>query len=248
MILRMEYIQFITARIEHLKKELSKLPQGNLFCTKEKNHYRWCNYVDGKKITIPKSNSKLARSLAKRKYYSLLIEDLERELSAAKKKYRPFKSASYLNSSPEVQRLLFKEVIDWANDSYKLNPEYPENLVYDCLDGGKVRSKAEASIRDALFNCGLFYRYECGIEICGITYYPDFIIWDPFRNRLIIWEHLGMMDDENYRRKSLKKLQNYERSGYHMGINLIITTETLDRHMTYEKAMLTVKDYFPHIK
>ena len=45
-------------------------------------------------------------------------------------------------------------------------------------------------------------------------------------SKLFIYEHLGRMDDTEYVAKNIRKMELYEKNGYILGKNLIITHET----------------------
>ena len=45
------------------------------------------------------------------------------------------------------------------------------------------------------------------------------------RREVIYHEHFGRMDDEGYRKKNLRKVEEYRRSGIFVGKNLILTFE-----------------------
>jgi len=91
-----------------------------------------------------------------------------------------------------------------------------------------VRSKSEVIIADALYDAGIPYRYEWERVFGGVRYVPDFTLLRPYDRREIIWEHFGMMDDEDYRRSTHIKLGVYMRHGYTPGDNFIATYESLE--------------------
>jgi hypothetical protein len=53
---------------------------------------------------------------------------------------------------------------------------------------------------------------------------PDFTFIDAVGDP-IIWEHLGMLDKESYRRSWEWKLEWYEHNGYRLGENLVTTQD-----------------------
>lgn len=100
-----------------------------------------------------------------------------------------------------------------------------------------MRSKSECLIANFLYQRNITYRYEAAIELEGIDgfgnkyswkIYPDFTILHPKTREIIIWEHFGMMDNAEYSRSALLKINNYINNGYIPGINLICTFESLD--------------------
>jgi hypothetical protein len=76
----------------------------------------------------------------------------------------------------------------------------PEGLVHKTLSGDLVRSKSEVIVADALYYRGISFRYE--VPFFGRNRksfkIPDFTITLP-SGLIVVWEHLGMLDQESYR-------------------------------------------------
>jgi len=90
-----------------------------------------------------------------------------------------------------------------------------------------VRSKSEKIIADTLERRGIPYRYEAPLILQdGVTVYPDFSLLNVRRRKEYIWEHLGMMDNEDYARSAVTKLNSYINSGFFPGEQLILTMES----------------------
>lgn len=105
----------------------------------------------------------------------------------------------------------------------------PEGLIHRTERGEKVRSKSEAIIANILYNLGLDYRYEYpieGHEQPGIRR-PDFVLISPER-KPIIWEHLGMLDDPDYRNRWQAKQAWYEANGFTQGVDFFVTRDEPD--------------------
>ncbi len=98
---------------------------------------------------------------------------------------------------------------------------------YMTVKGDLVRSRAERKIANELYDRGISYLYEQTMVIQGKRILPDFIIF--LNGKMIIWEHLGMLDIPEYAAKWERKRVFYETIGYIEGVNLIVTTEkTID--------------------
>ena len=132
---------------------------------------------------------------------------------------------------------------------------HKRHLVVNTGLGFKVRSKSEAMITLQVNASPLIFKYEEPLRLCILSdfesptayldfnsytsqpdvdsfsyrdfrfYFPDFTILLP-DGRVVFWEHLGLMDDENYRRDNIEKLNVYARNGIYPGINLYLTYET----------------------
>jgi hypothetical protein len=89
-----------------------------------------------------------------------------------------------------------------------------------------VRSKSELVVANMLHSMNITYQYERPLE--GKTdsrkLRPDFSFDDPSGD-LILWEHLGMMQRDDYRAAWEWKRQWYEQNGYTLGRNLFITQD-----------------------
>lgn len=104
--------------------------------------------------------------------------------------------------------------------------------------GEKVRSKQEAMIADFLYDNDIPYQYEpvlClrhndGPDVTGtVLRRPDFAIVNPPGNEIWLWEHCGMLTDEEYKEKWEEKKKLYSKHQIKEGENLIVTDETIDR-------------------
>lgn len=112
-----------------------------------------------------------------------------------------------------------------VRESIDLIP-YAEHLIHRTDKGHMVRSKSELVISNKLFSLGIDYHYERIIE--GTTQpgklRPDFTFIDPAGDT-IIWEHLGMLGRDDYRRGWEWKKAWYQENGYQDGVNLFTTAD-----------------------
>jgi hypothetical protein len=88
-----------------------------------------------------------------------------------------------------------------------------KGLIHRTSKGLAVRSKSELIIADALSSAGIEFEYEKPLSLGGSIRYPDFTIDDEISGRIIFWEHLGMLEREDYRRSWEKKLAWYRSQG-----------------------------------
>lgn len=109
-----------------------------------------------------------------------------------------------------------------------------EGLVHRTSRGLAVRSKSELIICEALAAANIDFEYEKPLSLADGTRYPDFTIDDAISGRVYYWEHLGMLDREDYRKAWERKLKWYrdndilpvEEGGGENG-TLLTTTESL---------------------
>jgi hypothetical protein len=88
-----------------------------------------------------------------------------------------------------------------------------EGLIHRNSSGIAVRSKSELLIAEALTNAGLNFTYETELKLGGSVRYPDFTIEDDITGRVFFWEHLGMMEREDYRQAWKAKEAWYRKNG-----------------------------------
>jgi hypothetical protein len=85
-----------------------------------------------------------------------------------------------------------------------------------------VRSKSEVIIANILFDRNVPFKYEVPLFAPDGTFYiPDFTI--TWNGEQWYWEHLGLLDREDYRNHWQTKKEWYER---HFLGRLITTTES----------------------
>ena len=116
------------------------------------------------------------------------------------------------------------EIRNWLKTGVPTNPYAPEELKYLSRAGIKLRSKSEMIIADKLTECGIAFKYEALFTSRNFTAYPDFTIrrWD---GQLVLWEHFGLMNDEAYAEKALRKIRTYQSLGFSLHKNFIVTFE-----------------------
>lgn len=115
----------------------------------------------------------------------------------------------------------------WQEQKY-LSKALKGDYKFKTKRGEIVRSKSELIIANMLADAGIPYRYEPTHALSEeylVIHNPDFMILNKRTREVFIWEHLGMMDDEEYRTNALKKISVYMRFGYFSGKNLILTFE-----------------------
>ncbi|MCQ2530764.1 MAG: hypothetical protein MJ086_05850 [Lachnospiraceae bacterium] len=98
-----------------------------------------------------------------------------------------------------------------------------------------VRSKSEKIIADKLFYKKMPYSYEAALELevkridtgfSTVTIYPDFTILNLRKRKTYYLEHLGLMDNPEYCRKALERIDVYENNHIYLGDTLFISMES----------------------
>jgi len=88
----------------------------------------------------------------------------------------------------------------------------PENLRIITLNGERVRSWQECLLANLFREAGIKYQYEPLSEYLNIGVYPDFKLL--LSDRIMLWEHYGMIEDESYLKRQREKEEIYKRAGF----------------------------------
>lgn len=239
-----------------LKKEIETFPDGELLCVRNGNYIKYFKSNGTNPIYISKKDRQPAETLAIKKYYSLKLKELNQEINLINKyieRYQKieFRSLTLLDDSSCFKELLKShfqtpttEYQQWLDSDYEHNTTHPENLIHKTMSGQKVRSKSEVIIANTLCINKIPYRYECGLHLEDIIFFPDFTILHPKTMELFYWEHFGMMNNNAYSENAYNKLKIYGNHGIIPPINLITTYETQKNPIDSEKINQLVNDYF----
>lgn len=192
---------------------LMDLPKGRLKIRKKGGKRYYYHWLEGKEKGITR-NKELVNKLRFRR-------ELEKELMRIEEeKLSITKTLEKLADIREDDALARK----WLEEPWEKYAAYPDKLLYRTKSGIMVRSKSEKIIADMLYEYGLPFRYECGIECDGEYLWPDFVIRKK-NGEIVIWEHMGLMSRPDYYYKNIEKIKKYRSVGFVQHKNLICTWE-----------------------
>ncbi|MFC7819975.1 AAA family ATPase [Streptomyces sp. NPDC057367] len=108
-----------------------------------------------------------------------------------------------------------------------LGVPFADHLIHRTSGGLYVRSKSELIIANLLEHEGVPFAYERKLpgEFTGGYRLPDFTFTTDDGDT-IVWEHLGMLDRDDYRAGWERKRQWYEANGFIEGQNLFTSSES----------------------
>lgn len=238
--------------LDKIEKEILSLPKGNLLVYPNGKWHRWFYLNNTTRQYISKKDYSFASKLARKKYLELkkalilaqidvINNDSTKAFEAARSELQELlqdKGYDYL-LKPYFNKISTDDLINWQS-SYNSNPKNPEQLTFQCPSGNLVRSKSEVFIDMALSSNAIPYRYECELILNGIKFYPDFTLKHPVTGDIIYWEHLGMMDNNDYAKKAFSKLQTYQANHIIPGENLILTFESRNNPFSFSDAELAL--------
>ncbi len=246
----------LSTQLEEIDSQLEHLPDGKLICTKNEGKYKWYQSDGHISVYIPKHNRQLAEQLAYKKYLNLHRQTILKEKKAVESylKYSLDKTRQAeidFATSPRYQELLSamhtplsEELQNWMNDSYEKQRKFQEGLIHTTYSGNLVRSKSEAMIDMFLCKYQVPFRYECALKLGEIVIYPDFTIRHPETGEMFYWEHFGLMDNPEYKKNMISKLQLYTSHGIIPSIQLITTYETRETPLNMDMIEKIVRHYF----
>lgn len=169
---------------------------------------------------ITKENISFAKALAKKHYYTVLKNIIQKRLKALRKFIQSYPheeiEAIYDEMCDErkiliesIEITIKEKVKQWQEETYEKNDSYPENLRYETEQGDMVRSKSEVIIAN-------------GKEK---VIYPDFTIINVHTGKVTYWEHAGLMDDLHYANEFVKKINAYIANNLLPGRDVFLTFE-----------------------
>ncbi len=223
------------------KQRLANAPEGTLRLSKSQGctQYYHCKKDSPRNgVYIQRKEKELVRQLAQKSYDEKILRYTENTLSGIKrilKEYEDDKIESiFISEHPEKQKLItpveptYQQKLErWMEESY-IGRKFDEDAsVIMTNKGMRVRSKSEKIMADYFDSIGLVYKYECPLHLKPYgAIYPDFTFLSRRTGKEVYWEHEGMLDNPEYARAAVKKIELYEMNGIFPGEDLILTYET----------------------
>jgi hypothetical protein len=234
----------LVERKEDLLHERKTLPDGELMIVDQDGLRKYLQRIPAKGNRKKEHRYGIKRKpdvlngLVRKEYVTETLRVIDQDIRAvdlACKRYRPIDENSvmekFLAKYPELANGIFHSEADpeaWKKEISRMDDYHPENLKHTSYNGVKSRSKNELYIASRLDHYGIIYRWDCPTGIPGLYRSPDFQILRRRDWRIIYWEHCGMMDVPEYKRRNEQRLKEYEEAGIVPWDNLIITYDTLE--------------------
>ena len=237
-------------RLQHyeadLQENLSHSPEGEFRIHKNRGSDRWRIYQNQKWESVPKSKKKLVQQLILKKFWQnelartrgklRLLEPLIEAYASIESEADPY--GLVLDESRAESR---RELLEWGAGAYECKLDHPEGKSILTNAGIYVRSKSEAMIANELFARGIPFHYEEKLDLAPSVLYPDFVIRSPRDpEKVIIWEHFGLMERQNYVQIAKGKISLYLDAGYIPGDNLILTFEQNEQPLDINTVQLMI--------
>lgn len=225
--------------IAKAKMENAGMPEGHLRISKYQNRCRYYHCIEDRNgIYIPKGNMTLSKQLAQKAYNKSIINKVEEQLCKIGKLLETDADEEmkelYDSLHPDRKKLIVpledtweQALQKWYETSYQ-GKEFQEGTPVILTEKGeRVRSKSEKILADYFYRKDILYKYEKPIYLKGYgTVYPDFTFLSSKTRQEMYWEHEGMMDNQEYARSAVRKIESYQKNGIYPGERLILTFET----------------------
>ena len=253
-----QYDKFLRKMIAKTEQSLDDLPEGHLKISHSRGQTFYCmrGPESNKFIYIPRKNADFAALLAQKDYNRKLLKHMKNELLAIESMLADFPEKNIdvlFNSLHPDRRKLVRPVMltagqyaeKWQGAPYT-GKEFSDNDTSSFYTdkGERVRSKSEVIIANILNKFGLPYKYECPLNLKGVTVHPDFTILDLRNRREVYLEHFGMMDNQSYSQSFVRRINLYEQNGIFPGRELLFTVESSANPLNTRILQAVIKAFF----
>lgn len=196
------------------------------------------------RVYIPKKDLSIAQELANKSFYNKVSKIIEERLSLLNGLIDSYENKNiedfYYSLIPERRELINMIVPTWEqrfekwrNEEYQVSKFPFESIEIYTKKGERVRSKSEKILGDIFTDYGVEYIYEKPLYLENReVIYVDFTIMPKNSDKVVYWEHFGMMDKAEYVNNFIKKIELYARNGIYYGENLFFSFES--SNMTFD--------------
>lgn len=242
---------------EKVLESLRDAPEGRIRSELAKGKYPQYYYFENNKVNckgryLKKSDIKLARACAQKEYDNVMLKAIEKRekvlRSVIAKEENNLLMDAY-NNLPSAKKCLINPYIlsdemfikEWFDIKIIGENTIPMSSSYRTERGELVRSKSEKIIADKLFFRNVPYKYESGLKLNeSSVIFPDFTILNINTREEVYFEHFGMMDNPEYCKKAIGKIEFYEKNDIHMGDKLFVSFESSLKPINLEQIDILI--------
>ncbi len=234
-------------------------PEGKLRIGKSQGcvqYYHCTEETTHNGVYLPKSSLELAKQLAQKGYDEKTLKYAKTTYSQITKLLKNYQDEKleqiFYNENTEKQKLIVpveetyaQKLERWMEKPYSGKGFGVDDPIITTDKGLRVRSKSERFMANYFDSLGFRYKYECPLILKPYgTIYPDFTFLSRRTGEEIYWEHEGMMDNPEYAKNAVKKIELYAQNGIFPGEKLILTFETSTQVLDKKILETLVQRYF----
>lgn len=246
-----EELHTLESIIKKAEKSLKNAPEGQLRVIRNKNSYQYYLRESKQDINgkyIKNKDRKLAVALAQKEYDLKILaiaKSQRNQLLRFLNGYEPMKMEQMYNGLSKARQEMIatyslpqeQYIEQWLDRPSCCKPFLAGAVEIYTEKGERVRSKSEKILADKFYMMGIPYLYETPLYLQGFgVVYPDFLLLNKRSRKEFYWEHLGRMDDPEYSKKAIVKIEEYQRNGIIQGKNLIVTYETKEHPLNIKSV------------
>lgn len=246
--------------IKRLRETLSSAPEGKLLLKRYSFRKTQLFYKqnDSEKPTYLShiKDNKLIKILAQKKYFQSVLSEAETELKLLNKLLKHEQESSiasvYDNFEPALKEFIKPVELSIEEQIRQFKERIPKEqfirtgqYVIKTTRGEYVKSMAEFIIAETLLKHGVPYIYEERVKSIDLQYYkPDFTAINIKTGKILIWEHLGMLEKQDYLDDNIMKFESYRLMEIYPGNGMIITMSSKNKPLKQETVEYIVENSF----
>lgn len=138
--------EVLDQREKNILERLQTYPAGKLIYSQNGKHKKWYISCDGEKIYIHSNEKNTAVSMAEKKYYEVMLQDILQEKRAIQSyldlcnkeqtgEEQLLETAVYAELLKKVFTSVNTEIAECEKQDYERCPKYPEQLIHPIFNG-----------------------------------------------------------------------------------------------------------------
>ena len=199
-------LHFLEREKDRIQNQIRVLPKGTLVKKTAKGK-KYFYLRKGKSLVSLRTEVKLRNEYLFRDNLQRQLETINFNIPVLQRTIKGYRPLAETNSN-------------WASIEAQQNTYHDEHRVH-IWNGIRFASKSEMLIAMALTSYGIEFKYESKMYVNGRYIYPDFVIKRPKDGKIFIWEHFGKMQEDDYRRKNINRIEEFHQVGYYLWDNFI---------------------------
>ena len=221
-------LDYIRRLYSQAKSDISVMPEGSLIQKKAKGHTYFYAHRNGKLLSL-QDDPKLRQLFVEKQWLKTELRNIEKDIPVLERLLRDY--------TPLFPNPLQWELLEAEQNAYRKE----ERRHY--YKGVYFRSKSEVVIAMVLDSHGFEFKYEVALHINGRTIYPDFVIRRKRDGKIFIWEHFGLISNDEYRQKMYRRLEELHEAGFNLWDNLIISFDSVEGSIDVDFAEKIINLY-----